>query len=211
MWNDSFVLADRIKGVLALWVGMLIAAATVADVMGVAEVAILPLSILGIVAQTFIVVAALRVVGGNGAAGDAIGFRFGTVLGIALLSGLGILLGGLLLVLPGLFLLIRWWIAVPVALDRNVGVGEALRESWELTADHWAKIAGLFLGLLVLFAVPALLLGFFNGIDAEPMDVGTSLLLNIVTYGVTNFGTVSTVAVYRAINGQQEDLHTVFE
>ena len=147
MWNDSFVLADRIKGPFLIWVGALIAAATATDVAGYANEAALPLTIFGVVAQTFIAVAALNI-GQSDSAHAAIRPRVATVFGIALLSGLGILLGALLLVIPGLFLLVRWWVAVPIALDRNVGAVEAIRESWAMTADYWLPIAGLLLGLL---------------------------------------------------------------
>jgi prepilin signal peptidase PulO-like enzyme (type II secretory pathway) len=207
MWNDSFVLADRIKGTLLVWVGLLVVAATVADVMGYANEAALPLTIFGVVAQAFIVVAALKVGGDRTTARP----NFVRVLGIVLLSGIGIVLGVFLLVLPGIFLLVRWWVAVPVALDRDIGVVEALRESWTMTADHWRPIAGLFLGLLALCAIPAAVLFMTGDIDEDVMAVGPSLLLNLVIYGATNFGTVSTVAVYRAISGQGEDLRVVFE
>ncbi len=210
MWNDSFVLADRIKGKFFLWIGALIAAATAADVAGYANEAALPLTIFGVVAQTFIVVAALNV-GQSDGAGVAIRPRVATVFGIALLSGLGILVGALLLVIPGLFLLVRWWVAVPVALDRNLGAAEALRESWAMTADHWLPIAGLLVGLLAIFAIPAAILFMVGGVDEEQMALVPSLLLNSVIYGVTNFGTVSTVAVYRAISERAEDLRAVFE
>lgn len=210
MWNDSFVLADRIKGTLLVWVGALIAAATATDVAGYANEAALPLTIFGVVAQTFIVVAALNI-GQPDSVRAPIRPRIATVFAIALLSGLGILLGALLLVIPGLFLLVRWWIAVPVALERNVGAGEAMRESWAMTADHWLPIAGLLLGLLALVAIPAAVLFMVGGIEEEPMAILPSLLLNVVIYGVTNFGTVSTVAVYRAISGPREDLRAVFE
>jgi hypothetical protein len=207
MWNDSFVLADRIKGTLIACVLALAAAATLADVTGYADVSILPLTIFGVVAQTFIVVAALKV--GHEDARP----RMNTVrvLGIALLSGIGFLVGLLLLVIPGLFVLMRWWVAVPVALDRDVGVVEALRESWAMTADHMAPIVGLLAGLAIMFAIPMGIMFVTGAIDEEPMALVPSLLLNLATYAVTNFGTVSTVAVYRAISGQQEDLRTVFE
>jgi uncharacterized membrane protein len=207
MWNDSFVLADRIKGTLLVWIAVLVAAATAADVAGYADQAILPLTLLGVVAQTFIIVAALKA----GVESANPRPNFARVLGIALTSGIAILFGSLLLVLPGLLLLIRWWVAVPVALDRDIGVVEALRESWALTADRWIPIAGLLLGLVALFAIPFAILFMTGDFDEDVTSFGPSLLLNIVTYAVTNFGTVSTVAVYRAISGQGEDLRAVFE
>jgi hypothetical protein len=207
MWNDSFVLADRVKGPLIACVLVLSVLATATDMMGYADSSILPLMIIGVVAQAIIVVAALKV--GNEPTNARP--KFARALGIALLSGLGILFGMLLLVLPGILLLIRWWVAVPIALDRDIGVVDALRESWAMTADHMAPIIGLLAGLGIMFAVTFGVFSMTGVIDEEPMPLVPSLLLNLVTYGVTNFGTVSTVAVYRAISGQGEDLRAVFE
>ena len=210
MWNETFVLADRIKGLLVSCVGGLIVIATATDVAGYADAAILPLTILGVFVQTLIATAALRV-GLTAEAQAAIRPQFARVFGIGFLSGLGILLGGLFALIPGIFLLLRWWVAVPVALDRDLGFSEAMRESWRLTAPHWAPILGLFLGLLAMLVIPMVALFYAGAFDEEPMSLSMSLLVNLFTYGVTNLGTISSVAVYRTIDQSVPDLRSVFE
>jgi hypothetical protein len=210
MWTDTLVLAERIKRPMLAWTVALIVAATLADQSAYANAAILPLSIAGVVAQTFIVTAALRV-GLTAEAQAAIRPNFARVLGIGIVSGLAIVFGGLLLVIPGVILLIRWWIPVPIALDRDMNVGEALRESWQLTAPHWASILGLFVGFLVLLAVPMIGLFFVGGMDDDATSVPMSLIENLITYSVMNLGTVSTVAVYRIIYQPAAALRQVFE
>ena len=210
MWNETFVLADRIKGVLIGCVAGLIAIATATDVAGYADAAILPLTIIGVFAQTLIATAALRV-GLSAEAQAAIRPQFARVFGIGFVSGLGILLGGLFALIPGIFLLLRWWVAVPVALDRDLGLSEAMRESWRLTAPHWAPILGLFLGLLAMLVIPMVALFYAGAFDEEPMSLSMSLLVNLFTYGVTNLGTISSVAVYRTIDQSVPDLRSVFE
>ena len=64
MWNETFVLADRIKGLLVSCVGGLIVIAAATDVAGYADAAILPLTILGVFVQTLIATAALRCASG---------------------------------------------------------------------------------------------------------------------------------------------------
>jgi hypothetical protein len=210
MWTDTLVLAERIKGPLFAWTIGLILAATAADQSPYANAAILPLSVAGVIAQTFIVTAALRV--GLAAQAQAmIRPRFARVLGIGIVSGLAILLGALLLVIPGVILLIRWWISVPVALDRDISVSEALRQSWEMTAPHWASILGLFVGLLALLAAPMIGLFFLGGLDEGVASVPMALAENFITYTVMNLGTVSTVAVYRTIYQSEAALRQVFE
>jgi hypothetical protein len=210
MWNQTFVLADRIKVTLLGWTIGLIIAATVSDQFDSSSATALPLSILGVFAQTYIVTAALRV-GLDGAAQSAIRPQFGRVFGISLLTTLAILLGGLLLVIPGVFLLLRWWIAVPIALDRDIGVSDAMRQSWELTAPHWASILGLFLVILAFIAIPLTGLFFLGGLDEEIMSVPMSLAMNAVLYVGTMIGTVSTVAAYRTIYQPTAQLRQVFE
>ncbi len=210
MWSQTFILADRIKTALLLWIGALITAATASDQFDSSSASTLPLSILAVFAQTYIVTAALRV-GLDPAAQAAIRPLFGRVFGISIVTTLAILLGGLLLVIPGVFLLIRWWVTVPIALDRDVGVTEAMRESWELTAPHWAAIMGLFLVLLAFIAIPLTGLFFLGGLDEEVVSIPMSLAMNSVIYIGTMIGTVSTVAAYRTIYQPVAALREVFE
>ena len=61
MWGQTIVLADRIKPTLLAWTGGLIIAATASDQFDPSSASTLPLSILAVFAQTYIVTAALRV------------------------------------------------------------------------------------------------------------------------------------------------------
>lgn len=215
MWSQTFILADRIKATLLAWTVGLVVAATAADQVPfsnatISNATIMPLSILGILAQTYIVTAALRI-GLDADAQAAIRPRFARVFGISIATTLAIALGGLLLIIPGVFLLIRWWIAVPIALDRDMDVSESMRESWKLIAAHWAAILGMFLVLLAIFVIPLIGLFFFGGFDDGTISVPMSLAINIVMHGVLNLGTVSTVAAYRTIYQPVTQLRQVFE
>jgi hypothetical protein len=210
MWNQTFVLADRIKVTLLAWTGGLIIAATASDQFVYSQATTLPLSILGVFAQTYIVTEALRL-GASAEAQSAIRPQFGRVFGISIVSTLAILLGGLLFIVPGVLLLIRWWIAVPVALDRDIGVSDALRESWRLTAPHWAGILGILLILLAMLAIPMAGLFFLGGLDQDAISIPASFSMNTAMYVVTSLGSVSTVAVYRTIYQPVSELRSVFE
>ena len=210
MWSQTFVLADRIKPMLLGWTAGLIIAATASDQFDSTSATSLPLGIAGVFAQTYIVVAALRV-GLDPNAQAAIRPLFGRVFGISIVTTMAILLGGLLLVIPGVFLLVRWWVTVPVALDRDISVTEAMRESWELTAPHWASILGLFLVLLASIAIPLTGLFFLSGLDEETVSVPMSLAMNSILYIGTMIGTVSTVAAYRMIYQPAAALRQAFE
>ena len=104
-----------------------------------------------------------------------------------------------------------WSRSLSKTLDRDLGFREAMRESWRLTAPHWAPILGLFLGLLAMLVIPMVALFYAGAFDEEPMSLSMSLLVNLFTYGVTNLGTISSVAVYRTIDQSVPDLRSVFE
>ena len=210
MWGDSFSLAKRNAGPLAAWTAALVVTATLADQYGYENQSIVPLSIAGVFAQTFIVVAALQVGLGDPARAD-IRPLFLRVFLIGLISGLAIVVGTLLLIVPGVLLLIRWWIAVPAALDRDLSPTDALRESWALTRPHWAGILGLLIGLIAIAGLAAGLGALLGGFGEEVQSLPMLFTTNLVTYGLTNFATVSSVAVYRAIRTDVTDLRAVFE
>ena len=69
---------------------------------------------------------------------------------IGVLSGIGVLLGLLLLVVPGIFVAVRWAVAAPIAVVEREGPTAALGRSAELTEGHRWAIFGLFLLFLVL-------------------------------------------------------------
>ena len=87
--------------------------------------------------------------------GDATGDRLGVVFAISLLSTAAILFGYCALIAPGVLLSVRWFSAIPIALSGNLGIGDALRKSWQTTEGHGSAILGV---LLILYAPMILLL-----------------------------------------------------
>ena len=66
------------------------------------------------------------------------------MIGVLLISQIGILLGLLLLVVPGVIAFVRWSMVVPIVLSDRRGSGAALTESWNRTKGHFWPILGLF-------------------------------------------------------------------
>lgn len=75
---------------------------------------------------------------------------FWVLLGIGIVSGLAMVLGLILLVVPGILIFLIWMVAGPVAIAERAGVGRALERSRTLTRDHrwW-----LLLLAVIYFAV----------------------------------------------------------
>jgi hypothetical protein len=64
------------------------------------------------------------------------GSRLASLLWTSILMGLGVGLGLLLLIVPGILLAIRWAVATPIVMLEGLGARSAMRRSQELVQDH---------------------------------------------------------------------------
>jgi uncharacterized membrane protein len=70
-----------------------------------------------------------------------------------------LLIGFLLLVLPGIYLLISYQIAMPLAVDKKLGPWEALETSRKIIGHRWFTVFGFNVVAMVLLALSTLLFG----------------------------------------------------
>lgn len=92
--------------------------------------------------------------GGAGAASNLPVVNSLSVYLQGMLVGLGVLLGLLLFVLPGLYVFARWYLAVPLLVRAGSGRRAAMRRSWDMLATHWPAALGVGLILFALSAGP---------------------------------------------------------
>lgn len=78
--------------------------------------------------------------------------RLGTLLGASILYGVGVVIGFVLLIVPGLIAVARWALIVPLVVIERLGVGEAFSRSSRL-------VKGRTGGVLVLVIVANLITG----------------------------------------------------
>jgi hypothetical protein len=91
--------------------------------------------------------------------------RLSAVIWVSLIVGLGVGIGTLLLIVPGVYLFVAWSVAVPVLLSENLRGMAALRRSRELVRGRWWSCAGvLVLALLMAIIVAAVILIALTGI-----------------------------------------------
>jgi hypothetical protein len=134
--------------------------------------------------------------------------RFGSFWGMNILTGLAILVGCILLVLPGLYLLARWLIAAPVILAEDKTAGEGMRESWEMMGGSAWQAVGAVLVLYVCgFALALGPLLLFE-VDSTPMAV--QVVSYIVLFGTTVSGWLMAVGVYAMVAQRHRSLEEVF-
>ena len=111
--------------------------------------------------------------------------RFGTLLGTTILSFLGIIIGFLCLIIPGIYLMIRWYFLYQNIVDRDASVFESFKQSADMvTGQFW-----IILTLVMLIAV----------IQAIG---GTLVIGTIVTIPYTS---LLTAHVYLALNRENTE------
>jgi len=91
----------------------------------------------------------------------------------SLLMNLLVIIGLLLLVLPGIYLLVSYQIALPLVVDKKLGPWQALEASRKVIGHNWFLVLGLdvvatlviavsmmLLGIPAIWTVPAVLIGY---------------------------------------------------
>ncbi len=96
------------------------------------------------------------------------------IIGIALVSGLGIGIGMLFLIVPGIILSLMWAVAVPVRIEEGTGIIESLSRSNALTSGSKGNIFLLYLVIGIIGAI----VGFVAGLIAAPFG---SMIAGLVT------------------------------
>ena len=117
--------------------------------------------ILSVLLQATFIIATVKDLNGQEISlGECVGQAIGKILpliGLGILMTLGIMLGMILLVIPGLILALMWIVASPVMMAEDKGIIDSLKRSAELTKGSKRWIVLLF----VVYMVIAMVLGLF--------------------------------------------------
>ncbi len=113
------------------------------------------------------------------------------------LIGCGITLGFILLIIPGIILLTKWYFGPIFVFTENRGGPEALKRSSEVTKGYRLAILGRTILICLILYVP---LFIFLGILTAALGEGIvqSVLYNILSTVTTVISTVMWVVLYRA-------------
>jgi hypothetical protein len=71
--------------------------------------------------------------------------RLPALIASGVLAAIGVLIGLILLIIPGLYLLTRWALIAPVVVLEKRSAGEAFSRSWELVKGHAWSVFGVIL------------------------------------------------------------------
>jgi hypothetical protein len=78
-----------------------------------------------------------------------------TIAGV--LAAIGIGIGFLLLIIPGLFLLTIWSMVIPVVVLESRRAGEAFSRSWDIVRGNWWNVFGLIIVTFLLVAITSII------------------------------------------------------
>lgn len=135
--------------------------------------------------------------------------RFGAYFVISLLSGLGIIVGALLLLVPGFVLWVRWLPAYGFGLVEGLSATESLGRSWDATRSHFWPLLLASLVPLGLFIAGAGFYYFAFPVGEAP-SIPAVVAANLAMVGATAIATVLGLASYALLCDNEDLLPEVF-
>ncbi|NUR45557.1 MAG: hypothetical protein HOP91_05305 [Sphingomonas sp.] len=165
-----------------------------------------PAGFLSLAMQLFLTRAALQQAGVIGPKAPA---KFLSFWGMTIVSSIAIVLGCILLLLPGIYLAARWMIAGPAIIGEDLSAGAGMRQSWERTRESVWSIAGALVLVVGGGFVAATIPISVYGEGQAPLIVTAIAYLFAFTGSVC--GWLMAVGAYEMLGGpRQEELAEVF-
>jgi hypothetical protein len=122
--------------------------------------------------------------------------RLGGLLAVSILTGIGVAVGFLLLIVPGILLAIRWAVATPIVMLEGLGARDAMRRSQELVHGHRRDVFRVLANIWVRTGLAWLAFTFLIGAFAS----GTSHPALTIWFGGVLAGAFVTPYAAHALN-----------
>ncbi|WP_161390382.1 glycerophosphoryl diester phosphodiesterase membrane domain-containing protein [Croceibacterium xixiisoli] len=132
--------------------------------------------------------------------------RFLPFLGLSIVVGVGVILGMILLIVPGVYLAVRWSLAQPRLVGRGDGVFDAIKASWKLTDGYAMRIFLCILALGLVVVVIAIIAGLLG-----PTNIIGILIGQLANYALTMVMLGLSVTLLGEIDPLGRKLSEVFE
>lgn len=105
----------------------------------------------------------------------------GALIGNSILKSIAIVIGLVLLVVPGLILITIWAVTAPAIVVERKGAIDAFGRSLQLVrGEGWSVFGVLVVTLLIVFGV-GLVLGLIGAVTGDAGTVIASIIANVVT------------------------------
>ena len=143
------------------------------------------------------------------------------LLGLAIVASIGMGVGFLLLVVPGVILSILWSVAAPAVVVEKRGVFESLQRSRDLTRGYRWPVFGLLVIYIVLAWIVGAAVGGLSLAVGGTFETSPNLLVNLISGPVVNVvsgvvGSAGVASLYFELRTAKEgagpeDLAAVFD
>lgn len=126
--------------------------------------------------------------------------KLGALILAGILAAIGIVIGFILVIIPGLYLLTRWSMIGPAIVIEDLSAGESFRRSHELVRGRAWQVFGL---LVLLFVINVVVGGLIVGVASGISDgsVGSWLAAAVANAIITPFIAIATTLVYFLLSG----------
>jgi hypothetical protein len=138
--------------------------------------------------------------------------RFLAFFGQAILLGLGVGFGFLLLIVPGLIFMARWAAAPAFLIAERQGVAHAMGSSWDMVKGNTKPVVLAILIVALVFVVLAVVTVLtFSDFASEELTLPESLLGQLASHVVTALSVALGVFLFRQLHGSSRAVSGVFE
>jgi hypothetical protein len=130
------------------------------------------------------------------------GERLGPLIWLSLLTSLVVIVGFILFILPGIYLLVALSVSVPVLMFEGISGPAALARSRELvTGRWWATLGALLVGLVLIIVVDFVIAALVGAIESggHANSVGLVVVLSGIAAVVSNVLTYPLLAAITAV------------
>lgn len=129
------------------------------------------------------------------------------LIAIAILAALGLIVGYVLLIVPGIILSLGWSVIVPVRVVEKKAIFDVFGRSWQLTSGYRWPIFGLFLvvglGSLALQFVITPINGLISGTSGLAIYMAAAVIVRVV---LALFGATLVGVIYYELRSVQEGI-----
>jgi hypothetical protein len=144
--------------------------------------------------------------------GDCIARGIATVIPVivgSILLTLGVGIGTLLLVVPGIILALMWWVYIPTIVVERKGIMEGFGRSSELTSGRRWHILGLLIVVSLLTFLASFVVVLIAGVVASGGGGGTAILVinYLVMSLVTAFSAILVAVGYYYLRAEKEGIN----
>jgi hypothetical protein len=130
--------------------------------------------------------------------------RFGSVLLVAILVGITVAIGFILLIIPGIIFLTLFSVSIPAVVIENRRGTDAMRRSWNLAKEHFWHVLGVIVVAWIITTIVGSLLGAIGG-DSW---VGSWIFSAIAQIITAPFSALVSVLLYLDLRARKEALTT---